>query len=68
MAFGFLHRNKEKDENVQNEKTEPQPPSDESSIVFWCKRNKASSSTAERLLELIENGWNVPKSDAEAIS
>ncbi len=40
----------------------------ESSIVFWCRENEGSSSTAKRLLELLQKGWDIPVSDPEAVS
>jgi len=69
MPFRFFHKSKDVTEGSQeNIDSKPSSSTEESSIVFWCRRNKGSSSTAERMLELIEGGWNVPESDAEAIA
>ncbi len=38
----------------------------ESAIVSWFRGNKTRSSTSMLFYELLEKGWKVPSTDAEA--
>lgn len=69
MALGFFHR---KNESVTppsvGESAVEKGFADVSALMAWCKRNRGSSTTARRLLELADEDWNVPKSDAEVLT
>jgi len=69
MAFGFFRRKNEDGVPPEiDESAAEKGSADVPALMAWCKRNRGSSTTAKRFLELADGGWDVPKSDADVLN
>ena len=68
MSLGFFRRkNEDKTPPEVDGSAAEKGSADVPALMAWCKRNRGSSTTARRLLELADEDWNFPKSDTDVL-
>lgn len=69
MPLGlFRRKNEDRIPQAVDESSAEKGSADVPALMAWCKRNRGSSTTAKRFLELAEEGWNLPKSDTDVLN